>query len=281
MLYYAIAYFFGKYYMYKIFAVLVLLIFSAGANAATVKKVKQPPPPPTYVLWNVDTEEYVTDHNGSMVRPIASLTKLMTVYVVWNEGLDMDEELTVFGREASTKIRRGMKLSRGALVELTLVSSDNLAARTLAESHPGGYLKFIDEMNKAAGQLEMWDTKFQDATGLLGGNVSSASDIRKLVLAVADIGVINKAANATAVEFTSKVVHKNRTKEILVVGNNTNYFAGKLDIVAAKTGYTSSAGRCLTMLFNYRGSTYLLVVMGAQSSQHRKKMVEHLLDNIK
>lgn len=245
------------------------------------KKAQLTIPPVTYALWNVDTGEFIASNNEEEVRPMASITKLMSVFVTMREGLDLEEELTVTGKETSSRIRAGMRLARSKLIELALISSDNLATRTLAETYPGGYHRFINEMNNVAIELGMSHTRYEDATGLLGANISSADDIRKLVLAVSPFHIINNAANTAKYAFKTTILNKNKPKEVLVQGLNTNSFVGKLDIIAAKTGYTSKAGRCLTMFFNHNGTKYLLVVMGAQSSDQRKKMVEHLLDKIK
>jgi D-alanyl-D-alanine endopeptidase (penicillin-binding protein 7) len=235
----------------------------------------------SYALWNIDTGDFISGNNQELVRPMASITKLMSVLVTFREGLDLDEELTVTGKETSTRIRAGMRIARSKLIELALVSSDNLATRTLAESFPGGYNRFIDQMNAVAHELGMNHTKYQDATGLLANNISNTDDIRKLVLAVSPLHFVTHAANTAKVAFRTVALGKNRQKEIVVYGTNTNSFVGKLDIIAAKTGYTSKAGRCLTMMFNHNGSTYLMVIMGANSGEQRKKIVETLLDKIK
>lgn len=265
--------------MKKLLVGLLIVLSCLHVNAS--KKDQPTNPPITYALWNMDTGEFIASNNESEVRPIASITKLMSVFVTMREGLDLNEEVVVTGKEPSNRIKAGMRLARSRLIELALISSDNLAARTLAETYPGGYQQFINEMNVAAIELGMKNTRYADATGLLGTNISNADDIRKLVIAVSPFHIITNAANTAKYAFKTTVSTKNKPKEVIVSGNNTNSFVGKLDIIAAKTGYTSKAGRCLTMLFNHNGTKYLLVVMGAQTSEQRKKMVEHLLDRIK
>lgn len=265
--------------MKKLLVLLCIVFYTIPAWSA--KKVQTPVAPVTYALWNMDTGEFIASNNPDEVRPMASITKLMSVFITVRGGLDLDEELVVTGKESSSRIRSGMRLARSKLIELALVSSDNLATRTLAETYPGGYSRFIAEMNSAASELGMRHTKYDDATGLLSSNISSADDIRKLVLAVSPFSIITGAANTAKYAFKTTVMAKNKPKEVVVQGSNTNSFVGKLDIIAAKTGYTSAAGRCLTMFFKHNDTKYLLVVMGAQSSDQRKKMVEHLLDKIK
>lgn len=261
---------------------LVSLMIGLSCLHVNASKKDQPTNPPvTYALWNMDTGEFIASNNESEVRPIASITKLMSVFVTIRQGLDLDEEVIVTGKESSNRIKAGMRIARSKLIELSLISSDNLAARTLAETYPGGYQQFINEMNVAAIELGMKNTKYADATGLLGANISSADDIRKLVVAVSPFYIITNAANTAKYAFKTTILNKNKPKEVVVQGLNTNSFVGKLDIIAAKTGYTSKAGRCLTMFFNHNGTKYLLVVMGAQSNEQRKKIVEYLLSSTK
>lgn len=258
-----------------LFLILLVTLCTLAFAKSTVQQ------PITYSLWNVDTGERITGDNEDHVRPIASMTKLMTVFVAMRENQDLDEVLVVSGKEHSTKIRSGMKITRQKLIELALISSDNLATRTLAENYPGGYNNFITKMNETARELGMNNTIYADATGLLSSNTSSTDDIRTLILALPPTSIITSAANTIRLAFTTTITNKNKQQKVTIQGLNTNFFVGKLDIIAAKTGYTSSAGRCLTMLFNHNGSKYFLVVMGAKSNEQRKKIVESLLDKIK
>lgn len=266
--------------MIKVIIITLILFFSGLVEA---KSKKPPPTIPTvsYALYNVDQNQYVTGSNEGEIRPMASITKLMSALVTLRKDLALDEVLTVTGTEASPRITKGMKLTREQLLELALVSSDNLAARTLAETYPGGYYQFIEDMNITANELGMNETRYTDSTGLLSTNTSSIDDIRKLVIAIMPFKIFTITSNTTKYAFESTLQNKNKVKKVTVQGANTNFFAGKLDIIAAKTGYTSRAGRCLTMLFNHQGMRYLLVVMGAQTPDQRKKMVEHLIDLVK
>ena len=257
---------------------LLLLVFACSLSFANTKKPREPV---TYALVNLDTNEQIVSLNDSSVRPIASMTKLMSALVVLQVGLDLDELVPVTGTEGSTRIRRGMLMSRANLLELSLVSSDNLAARSLAESYPGGYRAFIDKMNETAHMLGMHSTTFSDSTGLLAANTSNAQDIIKLVSVLTPWDIFTTAANRIQTVTTAFVKGKRGEREVRVTGNNTNNFVGKLDIIAAKTGYTTRAGRCLTMMFTQNGNRYLLVVMGATNPVQRTKIVNELLDNIK
>jgi len=260
---------------------MLLLLCLAMTNAQAFSKkrkvIKAEPVPVVYAVWNVANSELIDSHNENMVHSMASITKLMTVYTTLKSGVDLQERVTVVGREGSSKIRSGMQVSRQELIDLTLVSSDNLAARTLAETSPQGYDSFIESMNSHARSLGMYDTKYEDATGLLASNVASANDLMKLVVAASKYEAYHTAAMkpSTAITVTFK------RKEQTVVANATNQFAGKMDIQVAKTGFTSKAGRCLTMMFREAGNTYALVVMGASTPPQRTKIVEQLIARAK
>lgn len=256
---------------------LLLLVISQMTNAAPV----QPKPEPTYALWDIDRGELLADNNSDKVRPVASITKLMSALVVLSSDLDMDEVLTVKGKEASSYIRNGMQISREHLLSLSLISSDNLAARTLAETYPGGYRNFLERMNSMAQSLGMSDTHYDDATGLEAGNVSTAYDLYKLVLAVSNFSVILNAANTASLQFHALIPKPKKVQSVQIRGRTTNWYTGKLNLLAAKTGFTSKAGRCLTMLFNKNGTNYLVVVMGLPNPIERKKLVDSLIDSIK
>lgn len=268
--------------MIKIFIITIMLFLSGYVNANSKKSQSNIAlPSVSYALYNVDENQYIHGLNESEIRPMASITKLMSALVILRKDLNLDEILTVTGTESSPRLLRGMKLSREKLLELSLVSSDNLATRTLAETYPEGYDKFIEDMNVIAIELGMTETVYTDSTGLLSTNKSSIDDIRKLVIATMSYKIFTIASNTTYYVFDSTVQNKNQVKKVKVQGKNTNFFAGKLDIIAAKTGYTSRAGRCLTMMFNYQGIRYFLVVMGAQTPVHLNEMVEKLIRTIK
>lgn len=256
----------------RLIITILLLISSFTASSAT-RSISSP----SYMLLNLNTGTVIDSHNENEVRSIASITKLMTVFIILRSSLSLDERLTVVGSETSRHISRGMRITREHLIELALISSDNLATRTLAENFPGGYKSFVEQMNEVANSLQMSNTRYMDSTGLLADNRSSIGDLLKLVGEIENLPMYRIAANARNIVFNAIGLKR----EVQVRGNNTNFYAGKLDISVAKTGFTNSAGRCLVMLFTHNNTKYFLVVMGANSAEQRKKIVDELLDKIK
>src|SRR5512133_2614336 len=111
-----------------------------------------------------DTSEVLFSKNDSAVLPIASLTKLMTGLIVAQAKLPMDEMITITQDDVDTekgsrsRLRVGSTLSRGELLHLALMSSENRAAHALGRTYPGGLDAFVALMNAKAKMLGMKDT---------------------------------------------------------------------------------------------------------------------------
>ena len=191
--------------------------------------------------------EVLFEHKARLVTPIASVTKLMTALVVLDAQQPLDEVIKLTaddhwkGKGAFSHLPVGAKLTRGDLLRLALMASENLAARTLARHYPGGIPAFVRAMNVKAKALGMTQTNFDDATGLSSRNVSSARDLVKLV---------NAASREPEIrEFSTLTSHEVRVGKNMLLYRNTNLLVGKPDwtILVQKTGYTQDAGQCLVM----------------------------------
>ena len=101
--------------------------------------------------------------------------------------LDVDMDDFDFLKGSRSRLRMGVELSRGEMLRLALMSSENRAASALARHYPGGADAFVAAMNEKARSLGMTRTRFDDATGLSPKNVSTASDLALLVSAAARV----------------------------------------------------------------------------------------------
>jgi D-alanyl-D-alanine endopeptidase (penicillin-binding protein 7) len=195
--------------------------------------------------------------------PIASITKLMTALVVLDAGQPMDEmiELTTadrrLERSSASRLAIGSKISRGDLLHLALMSSENRAAHAVARAYPGGLPACIKAMNAKARALGMKTARFTDPTGLSSGNVSSASDLAKLVAAA--------AADPTIRTYSTSTSHTVAIGRQLLEFRNTNSLVNKADwdVMVQKTGYTSDAGQCLVMQTVIRERPVLIVLLNS------------------
>jgi len=208
-----------------------------------------------------DTNEVLFSKNAQAVLPIASLTKLMTGLVVSEASLSMDELITISQADvdtekgSSSRLKVGTELSRGELLHLALMSSENRAAHALGRSFPGGLPAFVGLMNAKARLLGMNDTKYVEPTGLSSKNQSSARDLAKLV---------NVAyGDATLREFSTSHGHQVAVGNRTLQYNNTNRLVKNpsWDIGLQKTGYISEAGQCLVMQAKVAGRMVIMVFL--------------------
>lgn len=231
----------------------------------------------SYILIDVDNNIEIKSSNEEIKRPIGSITKLMTVLVILNSGLDLTEMVPVSGIQPSrTGLRKNMKVSRKDLIKFSIISSDNLAAETLARTYPGGINTFVAQMNQTAYDLGMLDTEFEDPSGVGAKNLSTLHDINILTQQASRFDLIQ---NSSQTVKNNLIVVVGKTMKYLSA-STTNYFTTVLDIQAAKTGFTSRAGRCLTMLFSKDNKKYSIIILGAKNPNDRDNIVFYLLSKI-
>lgn len=193
----------------------------------------------------------VADRNGTVqagnnyeeLRSIASITKLMTVMAVLDKGQDLAEKLGKYTREQ--------------LIKLSLVKSDNWASDMLCNHFPGGRSSCITHMNEKAQQIGMHSTKFIEPTGLSPMNVSTATDLVKLVKEASNYTQIVESSNTAKFPL----VENKRT----ITVHNTNKLIGTgPTLLVSKTGTTNAAGQCIVMMDD-QGKVYVL--LGMQSGR--------------
>lgn len=199
------------------------------------------------------------------VRPIASITKLMTAMVVLDAGLDLDENLTItkadrdLVRLTGSRLAFGATLSRREMLLLALMSSENRAASALGRNYPGGISQFISDMNRKARALGMTNSRFADPAGLRAENVSTAADLARMVAAADHYPLITKASTTARLE-----VRPWANRGPLTFGNTNRLLKNEnWDIELSKTGYINEAGRCLVMQANIEGEDVSIVLLNS------------------
>ncbi len=208
-----------------------------------------------------DTREVLLGKNQSAVLPIASLTKLMTGLLVSEAKLPMDEQITITQEDVDTekgsrsRLKVGTTLSRGELLHLALMSSENRAAHALGRTYPGGLDSFVALMNAKAQTLGMHATRYVEPTGLSSRNQSSANDLAVLVGAA--------YTDPTLRELSTSPSHQVAVGKRMVQFNTTNRLVKNpdWDIGLQKTGYISEAGRCLVMQAKVAGRKLIMVFL--------------------
>ena len=208
-----------------------------------------------------DTREVLFSKNEQAVLPIASLTKLMTGLVVIDAKLSMDETIVITQDDVDTekgsrsRLHVGAELSRGELMHLALMSSENRAAHALGRTYPGGLAGFVALMNAKARSLGMVDTRYVEPTGLSSQNQSSAQDLARLVNAA--------YGDATMRELSTSPRHEVEVGNRTLQFNNTNRLVSNpsWQIGLQKTGYIAEAGRCLVMQATVAGRKLIMVFL--------------------
>ena len=208
--------------------------------------------------------------NSTVVRPIASITKLMTALVVLEAAQDMDEILEVSSadidrvKNTTSRLGVGSRLSRADMLHLALMSSENRAANALGRYYPGGLSAFVRAMNDKARALGMRQTRFVEPTGLSSENVSSPRDLVALMQATAKQPLIH--------QYTTSEQHivEPRPGRQLVYGNTNRLVQNdKWDIQVSKTGFINEAGQCLVLLTKLEGRDIAIVLLNAQGRYSR------------
>ena len=216
-----------------------------------------------------DTNEVLFRKNELAVLPIASITKLMTGLLISEAKLPMDEMITIADEDvdtekgSSSRLRVGTELSRGELLHLALMSSENRAAHALGRSYPGGLPVFVRLMNVRAKTLGMQDTRFVEPTGLSSKNQSSARDLATLVNVAYGDPALRELSTSTGyqVEVGSRTLQYNNTNRLV---KNPAW-----DIGLQKTGYISEAGQCLVMQAKVAGRKLIMVFLDSAGKLSR------------
>lgn len=219
------------------------------------------------IIMNADSFEVTWNQNDTDVQSIASLTKIMTAYVVLQDGVPLDKKVKItlpdVKRASVTYLRSGDVVTVETLLKLMVVGSDNAAARALARTSAKTAAAFVDRMNETAEMLDLEHTRYADPSGLDAGNRSTAFDIAKLL-----VSAERSAQDKLVGLFNTPVFQLKLGKRNLVVANTNRYMDEYT--LASKTGYTSAAKYCLAVMFTAPNQQrYVLVILGAPSSTER------------
>ncbi|HBF49422.1 MAG TPA: D-alanyl-D-alanine endopeptidase [Massilia sp.] len=216
------------------------------------------------MIVDLKSQAVLHQKNAHAVMPIASLTKLMTALVVLEAKQDMKQKLTITRadidrlKHSSSRLQVGTTLTRRDMLHLALMSSENRAASALGRAYPGGTRRFVKAMNAKARALGMKHTRYVEPTGLSSANVSTPSDLAKLVVAA--------EKNPTIRRYSTDRRFSIRQGKATTVYSNTNRLTANANwgIRLQKTGYISEAGRCMVLYAVVRKRPTVMVFLDAQ-----------------
>jgi len=247
----------------KLLVILLLLINTAWARNE-----------PSVLLYDNTTNTVLLAERTQEVRPMASITKVMTAMTYLDLAYDLEAKLEVYQGVSGVLLKKQYYTRRELLIAM-LVRSDNSAAETLARDHPHGRHAFMQAMNAKAQQLGMGNSYFDDPSGLSQKNVGTALDIMNMLKAAITVDFIRQ----TSVIQKTEIEAKDRKKPVRIIIQNTN--KGLLEefntIVLSKTGLTNPAGWCVSLVLEERHRQYILIVLGATTKDARKKIVERVV----
>ena len=220
-------------------------------------------------VQDLNSQAVLYARNDEVARPIASITKLMTALVVVDAKQPLDEMLQVTQADVDvvkfsrSRLAVGARLSRGDMLHLALMSSENRAASALGRHYPGGMPAFVAAMNNKARELGMNNSRFVEPTGLSSANVSTPRDLVKLLQA--------SAARPTIRFYTTDQQHEIASRGHATLFRNTNMLVTNpnWDIRVSKTGFINEAGQCLVMVARINNRDTAIVLLNADGKGTR------------
>jgi D-alanyl-D-alanine endopeptidase (penicillin-binding protein 7) len=231
---------------------------------------------PSILLYDIAQSQMVQSQHIDQVRPIASITKVMTAIVALELKHDPQGRIEV-DRKVNGVLAKRQYYTRHELLMAMLIRSDNSAAETLANDHPLGRRGFLEAMNAKARELGMTNSHFDDASGLSSKNTSTAQDLMimfKHAMTIDKIRLIS-TVHRTEIEVQGK---KNRPARIVIQNTNTGILDQFNSVILSKTGLTTPAGYCMGLVLDEARSTYVLIVLGGRSKQHRHQLVSDTIN---
>ncbi|MFB9963268.1 D-alanyl-D-alanine carboxypeptidase family protein [Sinosporangium siamense] len=218
-------------------------------------------------------------------RPVASLTKVMTAYVVLSEGADLNERIRITAADArypaatgaaGSGFRKGERPTVRDLLHGLMLSSGADASQALIRRYGPGRSAFVAKMNNAAHTLGLANTHYVNPDGMpkpAKGNYSTARDqaaLTKIALAHPQLAKI-----AATRKYTIRKSSHTRGRAL----TNTNKLLGTVSgAVGMKTGYTNPAGWCLSFAVDRGGKRYIGVVLGDTGAQRRFSTATKLIN---
>lgn len=274
--------------MFKNFFVSLLLLASCDLVLAQTLQPPAPrqpniiPAPPQlaatgYLLIDADTGHVLVEHNADERLPPASLTKMMSSYLVSEEiarGTVAEEDMVNISvkawRMGGSKmfIQEGTQISVKDLLLGVIVQSGNDATVALAEHISGSEEAFVDVMNQQAERMGMSNTHFENSTGWPAeGHLTTARDLATLARAVINNHPEHYALYREKVFVWNDIRQPNRN--LLLFRDET--------VDGLKTGHTEEAGYCLVASAKRDNMRLISVVMGTTSEEARAAESQKLL----
>lgn len=258
----------------------LMLSLSVSSVFASPNLIPAPPQlsANSYILMDAYTGEVLVEHNSNMIVEPASLTKLMTAYIVEYElargNLAFEDMVTVSEKAwrmggSRMFIREGTQVSIEDLLRGIIIQSGNDASIAAAEYIAGSESAFADLMNQHAKLLGMNNSNFVNASGFPAENHYSTAY---------DMALISRATILQFPENYKMYAEKEFTYNDIRQPNRNRLLWRDKTVDGLKTGHTEAAGYCLAVSAVRNGTRMIAVVMGAKSDETRAVEAQKLMD---
>ena len=261
---------------------LVLVFFAlVSGSAVAANSIPLLPPPnlqaSSFLLIDADTNKVLAEHNARERSAPASLTKIMTGYVVEEEirrgrlGVEERVQISVNAwRTGGSKmfIREGTSVAVSELLRGVIIQSGNDASVALAEHIAGSEDQFADLMNQQAQLLNMSDTQFRNSTGLPDEQHYSTAW---------DLALLTRALIKNHPEQYALYSQKSYTYNNIEQPNRNRLLWRDRSVDGVKTGFTNAAGYCLVASAERNGMRLISVVLGTENDEARMRESQKLL----
>ena len=261
---------------------LVLVFFAlVSGSAVAANSIPLLPPPnlqaSSFLLIDADTNKVLAEHNARERSAPASLTKIMTGYVVEEEirrgrlGVEERVQISVNAwRTGGSKmfIREGTSVAVSELRKGVISQSGNDASVALAEHIAGSEDQFADLMNQQAQLLNMSDTQFRNSTGLPDEQHYSTAW---------DLALLTRALIKNHPEQYALYSQKSYTYNNIEQPNRNRLLWRDRSVDGVKTGFTNAAGYCLVASAERNGMRLISVVLGTENDEARMRESQKLL----
>ena len=262
----------------KSFLLFSLVLLSVVSHA-DVRLVPKPPAisAKSYILQDFASGHVIAALNAGQRLPPASITKLMTAYVVSNElssgNITLEDEVLISEKAwrmvgSRSFIEVNTKVTVGVLLRGMIIQSGNDAAVALAEHVAGTEETFSQMMNQYAHQLGMFETNYRNATGLPGKDHYTTAK---------DIAILSTAVIRDFPEHYAWYAEKEFTYNNITQQNRNKLLWRDKSVDGLKTGHTQEAGYCLAASSERQGTRLISVVLGTGSENARAQETQKLL----
>ncbi|PIR94291.1 hypothetical protein COT97_02270 [Candidatus Falkowbacteria bacterium CG10_big_fil_rev_8_21_14_0_10_39_11] len=237
-----------------------------------------------FVVIDIESGLVLLESHSQVKQPIASITKLMTAMVIldfepnWQQSVMMSLVDETSG--AYPHIYRGEEVLFYDMWKAGLISSDNNAIMAMVRSLGVSRIDFVQMMNEKAKELKLYNTKFADPTGLNAGNMSTASDVARLVYEAMKHNEIRESVLQESYKFDILNNKKKRTivNTDILLDSFLNSEEYGYELVGGKTGFLPEAGYCLAVEIEHENKPVMIAVLNSDTISDRFQDTKVLAD---